>query len=71
MAAKERKGRKNRGISATGRPRGVMTERLAVSSTYHGPGFLPAFLPALLPALLRPLRSFVAILLLVGFSKTL
>ena len=31
MAAKERKGRKSRGFSATGRPRGVMTERLAVS----------------------------------------
>ena len=63
MAAKERKGRKNRGFSATGRPLGVMTERLAVSSTAHGPGCLPA--------LLRPLRSFVAILLRVGFSKTL
>ena len=41
MAAKERKGRKNRGFSATGRPLEVMTERLAVSGTSHGSGFLP------------------------------
>ena len=63
MAAKERKGRKNRGFSATGRPLGVTTERLAESGTSHGPGFLPA--------LLRPLRSFVAILFVPDFSKHL